>query len=181
MSRPSMRHPRHEAWRAPLRAAATAGIALLLVACGSMKDIPPGTSLAEVQARYGAPTTACPLENGERRLVWSSQPMGQYAWATTVTPDGRVGPVEQILTDTAFNHVKTGVWTRERLQCAFGPPAEVSVVGLPGARSLIWSYRYRQAGAWNSLMHFYLSDDGRVIRMHPGPDPMYDPPELLFG
>ena len=106
--------------------------------------------------------------------------MGQYAWSTIAGPDGRVGEVRQTLTDAAFKEVETGVWTQARLQCRFGPPAEVSMVGLPSSRSLIWSYRYRQAGAWNSLMHFYFSDDGRVIRMHPGPDPMYDPPELLF-
>lgn len=160
---------------------ATAGFALLLVGCSSMQDIPPGTSLAEVQARYGAPTITCPHQNGGERMVWSTQPMGQYAWATTAGPDGRVGQVEQILTDAAFKQVKLNEWTQEQLQCAFGPPAEVSVVGLPSSRSLIWSYRYRQAGAWNSLMHFYLSDEGRVIRMHPGPDPMYDPPELMFN
>jgi hypothetical protein len=163
-----------------LHGAGVAGAALLLGACAGMHDIPPGTPLADVQARYGTPTIACPAPDGTRHLVWSTQPMGQYAWATTVTPDDRVGPVEQILTDASFSQVKTGEWNREQLRCAFGPPAEISVVGLPGARSLIWSYRYRQAGAWNSLMHFYLSDDGRVIRMHPGPDPMFDPPEMVF-
>lgn len=161
------------------RFAAIAGVALLLTACSSMHDIPAGTPLSEVQGRYGAPTVACPLETGQQRLIWSSQPMGQFAWATVVSTDERVGPVEQILTDTAFAQVKSGNWDKQRLHCTFGPPAEVSVVGLPGSRSLVWSYRYRQAGAWNSLMHFYFDESGRVTRMHPGPDPMYDPPELF--
>lgn len=163
----------------PILRSAAVCVTLVLSACTSMKDIPAGTPLTEVQARYGAPTVSCPLENGTQRLIWSTLPMGQYAWSTTLAPDGRVGPIDQILTDSAFNQVKGGDWTRERLQCTFGPPAEVSIVGLPGSQSQVWSYRYRQAGAWNSLMHFYFSDDGRVVRMHPGPDPMYDPPEFF--
>lgn len=163
--------------RRALRFALAAGALLALSACASMRDIPAGTSLAEVQARYGAPSVECPLPDGARQLVWSTQPMGQFAWATRAAPDGKVGQVEQVLTDAAFGQVEIGVWNGERLQCAFGPPAETTLVGLPGSRHLVWSYRYRQAGAWNSLMHFYLSDDGRVERMHPGPDPLYDPPE----
>lgn len=151
--------------------------ALLLGACTSMQDIPPGTSLAEVQSRYGAPTVECPLPDGTRRMIWSTAPMGQYAWSTDVGSDGHVGRVEQILTDAAFEQVKEGSWDRDRLYCTFGPPADMSMVGLPGSVQHVWSYRYRQSGAWNSLMHMYFSDDGHVVRMHPGPDPMYDPPE----
>lgn len=160
--------------------AAGAGFVLLLGACSSLADIPAGTPVSEVQARHGAPTVECPLPDGKRRLVWSTQPMGQYAWSTVASADGTVGRVEQVLTDEAFRQVEIGVWTGEQLQCHFGPPAETSLVGMPSVRSHVWSYRYRQSGAWNSLMHFYLSEDGRVLRMHPGPDPMYDPSEWPF-
>jgi len=158
-----------------LRALAAAAALLLLAGCGSMTDIPAGTPIAEVQARYGAPTLECPMPDGGRRLVWSTQPMGQYAWSTTASVDGRVDEVKQALTDEAFRQVEIGTWNAEQLRCHFGPPAESSLVGLPSSRSRVWSYRYRQSGAWNSLMHFYLSEDGRVVRMHAGPDPMYDP------
>lgn len=147
---------------------------LVLGACTSMHDIPPGTPLSEVQARYGAPTVDCPGSGGTRSLIWSTQPMGQYAWASQVGGDGKLGAVEQILTDAAFRQVKVGVWNEEQLVCAFGPPAEKSLVGLPGSRQTVWSYRYREAGAWNSLMHVYLSDAGVVQNLHPGPDPMYE-------
>lgn len=153
------------------------GAVLLLGACTSMRDIPPGTPLADVQARYGAPTVECPQPDGTRTLVWSTQPMGQYAWGSRVGADGRLGAVEQILTDAAFKQVEIGVWNEEQLLCAFGPPADKSMVGLPSVRQNVWSYRYRQAGAWNSLMHVYLSDTGVVQRMHPGPDPLYELPE----
>lgn len=178
MSRSSLSSARAQALRG-LRIACV-GTAAFVAGCSTMQDIPAGTSLSEVQSRYGSPTLECPLPDGSRRMVWSTQPMGQYAWATVVTPDERVGKVEQVLTDQAFKQVEIGTWDQERLTCAFGPPAESSVVGLPGSRQLVWSYRYRQAGAWNSLMHVYLSEDGRVLRMHPGPDPMFDPPEFMF-
>lgn len=164
----------------PLRLALGFAALLSLAACSSMSDIPAGTPVTEVQARYGTPTTECALPDGSRRLVWSTQPMGQFAWSTVAGADGRVGPVEQVLTDEAFRRVGIGKWTGEDLRCHFGPPAETSWVGLPSTRSLVWSYRYREAGAWNSLMHFYLAEDGRVTRMHAGPDPMYDPAEWPF-
>lgn len=162
------------------RLATLAGIAVILAACASPADIPPGTSLTDMEARYGAPTIDCPLPDGTRHVVWSGQPMGQFAWATTVTPDGRVGQIEQILTDRAFATVKVGEWNADRLLCMFGPPAEKSEVGLPSNLQHIWSYRYRQSGAWNSLMHFYIGPDGRITRMHPGPDPMFEPVEWDF-
>jgi len=144
-----------------------------------MSDIPPGSSLSEVQARYGAPTVECPLPDGTRRLIWSTQPMGQYAWGTTADQNNIISEVEQILTDRSFDKVKIGHWDQDRLVCNFGPPAETSVVGMPSVRQLVWSYRYRQSGAWNSLMHIYIGPNGEVTHLHPGPDPMFDPPELM--
>lgn len=167
--------------RSGVRLAVGTAALVLLAACGTMQDIPAGTSLSEVQSRYGTPTVDCPMPDGTRRLVWSTQPMGQQAWSTVATADGKVGRVEQILTDQAFGQVKVGVWTAEQLRCHFGPPAEKSVVGMPSVRSHVWSYRYQQSGVWNSLMHFYLSEDGRVTRMHPGPDPMYEHEEWPFS
>lgn len=155
-------------------------LVVLMSACANMQDIPPGTSLAEVQARHGSPTIECPLPDGSRSMVWSTQPMGQFAWATRAAPDGTVGAVEQILTDAAFNKVETGVWTTEQLRCTFGPPADISTVGMPSVRETVWSYRYRQDGVWNSLMHVYVSDDGIVTRLHPGPDPLYETREWPF-
>lgn len=145
-----------------------------LAACTSMQSIPPGTPLAEVQARYGTPTLECPLGDSRRNLVWSTQPMGHFAWSTQVGPEGTVSQLTQVLSDAEFRKVETGRWNSEQLRCAFGPPAEISSVGLPSVRQTVWSYRYLEAGVWYSLMHFYISDTGIVERMHPGPDPMYE-------
>lgn len=161
--------------RQPVRFFLTTSALLLLGACSSMKDIPPGTPLTDVQSRHGAPSVSCPLPDGSKQVVWSSQPMGHYAWATRVSPDGRTGTIEQVLTDKAFAQVEVKVWTAEQLRCTFGPPADITTVGLPSVRQTVWSYRYMEAGVWHSLMYFYLSDDGVVQRMHKGPDPLYEP------
>lgn len=179
MSALPVSEPRH-AQSVRARFILATGAALMLGACTSMQDIPPGASLADVQARYGAPTIECPLPDGSRNMVWSTQPMGQYAWSTQTSPEGTVGVVEQILTDAAFRKVEVGSWDTAQLRCTFGPPADISTVGLPSVRQTVWSYRYRQSGAWNSLMHIYLSNDGIVQKMHPGPDPLYERPEWPF-
>lgn len=153
-----------------------AALALLLAGCASIADIPPGSPLDQVTARLGSPASDCPATGGDggRTMVWTTQPYGQEAWRTHVDGSGRIGPMLPALTDAEFNALRTGVWTADAVRCAFGPPAEVSQVGLPGNRQTVWSYRYRQNGVWNSLMYVYFSNDGQVTRAHAGPDPLYD-------
>lgn len=176
LNTPTRRSPN----RLPLRFFFSVTAALVLAGCTTMQDIPAGTPVTQVLARHGAPTIECRLPDGTRHMVWSTQPMGQYAWATRVNPDETVGEVKQILTDTAFRQVEVGVWNAERMRCMFGPPAKISSVGLPSVRQTVWSYRYRQDGVWNSLMYVYFSDDGIVQRLHPGPDPLYDTRDWPF-
>jgi len=163
------------AW-APLLAAAG------LAGCTTMADLPPGSPFEQVQGRYGAPTVTCPLPDGSRRVVWSQQPFGQYAWGGMVDPAGRMGRIDPVLTDEHFRVLDQGTWTPEQVTCEFGPPAEVSQAGLPSVRQVIWAYRYKQDGVWNSLMYVYLGRNGdRVTRFHPGPDPMYEDRDSWLG
>lgn len=163
-----------------LRAAPLLALAAL-AGCTTMADTPAGTPLSEVERRYGMPNHTCPLPDGGQRVIWSQQPYGQYAWGTDVTPDGRVGPIDSILTDEYFRRMRTGTWTTAQLLCTFGPPALTNTVGLGEQRHEVWSYRYREAKAWNSLMHIYLDEAGRVVRFHPGPDPLFDEDRWFGG
>ena len=36
----------------------------------------------------------------------------------------------------------------------------------------VWSYRYKEAGVWNSLMSVHFDQQGVVRQMLNGPDPM---------
>ena len=165
----------------PGKAGLIAAAVCLLAGCTTMTQLPPGTPLAQVEAEYGRANFSCPAENGAQRLIWTQQPMGQYAWGTHVGSDGITDRITSLLTDEHFNKLATGTWTAEHVRCEFGPPAEITTVGLPSSTQIVWSYRYRQAGAWNSLMHVYFGNDGEsVTRFHPGPDPMYDR-DVLWG
>jgi hypothetical protein len=37
----------------------------------------------------------------------------------------------------------------------------------------VWSYRYRESGVWNSMMHVHFDQAGVVRQMLNGPDPRY--------
>ncbi|TEA78746.1 hypothetical protein ERE07_09350 [Allopusillimonas ginsengisoli] len=158
-----------------LRLAACAAALGLLGACANMAEVPPGSALSAVEAKWGQPNFACDGPDGTRRLVWTQQPLGQYAWGTNVDAAGNIDRIEPLLTDQHFEKLRTGTWTQDQVRCEFGPPAERSTVGLPSNTQLVWSYRYRQSGAWNSLMYVYFGTDGQhVTRFHPGPDLLFD-------
>ena len=157
---------------------AAASIALAsLAACANMAEVPPGTPLSQVQAQFGAPNFECPQANGGRRVIWTQQPMGQYAWGANVGPDERVDRVMPLLTDAHFKVLETGDWGPDRVRCEFGPPARIDQAGLGEKREVVWSYRYKEAGVWNSLMHVHFDQAGVVRMMQNGPDPMFEPRE----
>jgi hypothetical protein len=166
---------KHSIFPRTARLCLSAAAIALLAGCANMADTPPGTSLSQVESKYGAPTYSCTDDHGAQRLVWSQQPMGQYAWGTRVDQAGHTDRIEPLLTDQHFQLLAKGSWTPDQVRCEFGPPAQIERVGLPSSSQIVWSYRYRQSGAWNSLMYVYFGADGsRVTRFHPGPDPMYD-------
>lgn len=164
------------------RLAGAGAFLALLAACGNMAEIPPGTPLQAVQADYGRANYQCTMPDGTQRVVWSQQPMGQYAFGSNLAPDGSVVQVQNMLSDEQFSQLASGTWTPEMVRCMFGPPAIIDSVGLPSRREIVWSYRYKQAGVWNSLMYVYFGTDGKqVTRHHSGPDPLYDRDSNVFS
>ncbi len=150
-----------------------AGLITLLSGCAQLASVPAGTPVTEVIQKFGKPTTTCPGKDGTQRMVWSQQPMGQAAWGATVSSAGTLSSeVQQILTDEHFNVLSTGKWTPEQVTCEFGPPANVE--GVAKDNAIVWAYRYKQSGVWNSLMYVYFdSKGGHVTHFHPGFDPLY--------
>lgn len=167
-------HPKAKAYPRPLMAALL-GATTLLAGCTSVTSAPPGTPLDQVAAQFGAPTLQCTDRDGLHRAVWSQQPMGQFAWASTIDGQGRIDTIQPVLTDEHFQVLKTGTWTAAQVRCEFGPPAIIDTAGLPGSQQVVWSYRYKQDHVWNSLMYVFMGQNGdQVTKFHPGPDPMYD-------
>jgi hypothetical protein len=153
---------------------ALAALLLALSACAPLFRQPPpaGAPVAEVEARLGQPRAVYRQPDGSQILEYAGQPMGQFQHMATIGPDGRLVSYEQVLTSEKFATVKIDRWTKDDILRTFGHPAEISRVAFHGYE--VWSYRYKEAGVWNSMMHVHFDEHGIVRQMLNGPDPRYD-------
>jgi len=154
-------------------AAALVLAALSLSACAALRTPPPaGAPVAEVTAALGQPDASYPEPDGGQVLEYRGQPMGQFQHMARIGPDGRLVSYQQVLTSENFGKVKVDHWTKDDVLRNFGRPAEVSRVGFHNYE--VWSYRYKESGVWNSMMHVHFDQQGVVRQMLNGPDPMYE-------
>ena len=149
-----------------------------LAACAGMLRTPPnpGDSIESVIAKMGPPTASWDLPAG-RELEYATGPFGQATWMAHFGPDGRLTAFEQVLTGEKFATIKVGSATKEDVLRTIGHPAEHSY--LPLRDFEVWSYRYKESGVWNSMMHVHFDRAGVVRMMQNGPDRMYE--EKRFG
>lgn len=153
----------------------SAGLYISLTACANIAKTPDNTPYTSLLTEFGRPSIECQNPDGQTRVIWSTQPMGQYAWGGNLDANGNLVQMQSILTDEHFEVLRQGTWTTERVRCEFGSPAFIDSVGLPSNRQTVWNYRYKQDHVWNSLMFvFFDPATGLVTTFHPGPDPMYD-------
>ena len=164
----------HKPMTKTLKTAATLALILSLSACAPMIRRTPavGAPLAEVTARLGKPDAIYPDPAGGQVLEYRGQPMGQFQHMARIGPDGRLLAYEQVLTSENFARVKVDQWTKDDILRNFGRPAEISRVAFHNYE--VWSYRYKEAGVWNSMMSVHFDQQGVVRQMLNGPDPMYD-------
>ncbi len=161
--------------RSPIMTIAVpAVLALCLSGCAQLFRHPPpaGAPLAEVTAALGQPAAVYPEPDGGQILEYRGQPMGQFQHMAHIGPDGRLISYEQVLTSENFAKVKVDHWTKDDILRNYGHPAEISRVAFHNYE--VWSYRYKEAGVWNSMMSVHFDQQGVVRQMLNGPDPMYD-------
>ena len=146
---------------------------VFLAGCASMMGPPPlaGDSIDTVKLKLGTPT-ATYSAGQEQLLEYATGPMGHSTWMAHIGADGRLVRLEQVLTGEKFATIKVGSATHEDVLRAIGRPAETSY--LPLRDFEVWSYRYKEAGVWNSMMHVHFDRKGVVQLMQNGPDPMYE-------
>lgn len=146
---------------------------LLLAGCAGMNRTPPavGDSLATVTAKFGPPTAVYPAPGGQV-LEYATGPFGQYTYMARMGPDGRLAWFEQVLTSEKFGTLKIGSATKEEVLRTLGRPAERSYLALPDLE--VWSYRYKESGVWNSMMHVHFDRAGVLKMLQSGPDRMYE-------
>jgi hypothetical protein len=150
------------------------GLVFALGGCAGMLHQFPsaGDPLDAVVAKMGQPTAAYPEPGGGQELEYATAPMGQFTWMAHIGPDGRLASFEQVLSGEKFATIKVDKATRDEVLRTVGRPAEHSY--LPLRDWEVWSYRYKEAGVWNSMMHVHFDRNGIVRQMLNGPDPMYE-------
>jgi hypothetical protein len=146
---------------------------LAVAGCASLSGPPllPGDSIDTVKLKLGEPTSTYSA-GPEQLLEYATGPMGQSTWMAHIGADGRLTRLEQVLTGEKFATIKVGSASHEDVLRAIGRPAETSY--LPLRDFEVWSYRYKEAGVWNSMMHVHFDRNGIVQMMQNGPDPMYE-------
>jgi hypothetical protein len=151
---------------------------LALGGCAGLGGPPPavGDSMETVKLKLGQPT-ATYSAGPEQLLEYANGPMGQTTWMAHIGPDGRLARFEQVLTGEKFAAIKVGTATHEDVLRAVGRPAETSYLALRDFE--VWSYRYKESGVWNSMMHVHFDRKGVVQMMQNGPDPMYEERRLF--
>jgi hypothetical protein len=147
--------------------------ALLLSSCAVFGPPPvPGDTVQMVVDKLGPPKGVYPDPDAGQVFEYPQGPMGQYTFMARFGADQRLQSYEQVLTGEKFATIKVDRATRDDVLRTIGRPAERSF--LPLRNYEVWSYRYKENGVWNSMMHVHFDRDGIVRMMQNGPDPMFD-------
>lgn len=144
----------------------------LLAACASGPPVAPGETEAAARVKMGPPAAIHRLADGTFRYEYSPGPFGQHAWMAQFGVDGRLATLEQVRSEVAFGRIRTGVSDKAAVLATLGRPSEVSRVRLHDYE--VWSYRYKENGVWDSMMHVHFDEAGIVRLMQSGPDPLYE-------
>lgn len=155
------------------RVASAAALAMLCSCATLFPPIPqPGETEAQVIAQRGQPTDRY-RDGNDTLLEYATGPWGQKTWMARFGPDGKLISFEQVLTSEKFATIKVGEATKADVLRTIGRPSETGYLPLSGLE--VWSYPYKEAGTWDSLMHVHFDSHGIVRKMLNGPDPKFDP------
>ena len=153
-------------------------LGIVLAGCaGLMREAPAiGDPLPAVTAKFGHPTAVYPASPGQV-LEYATGPFGQATYMARMGADGRLVAFEQVLTGEKFATLKIGAANKTDVLHTLGRPAERSYLSLSDLE--VWSYRYKESGVWNSMMHVHFDRAGTLRMMQNGPDPMYEEKRLF--
>ena len=157
-----------------MRTLAISTLLLALAGCAGMLRTPPspGDPEGTVLAKFGQPNGRHADPAGGQVLEYATGPMGQFTYMAHIGPDGRLTRFEQVLDGPGFGRIQVGKATKPDVLRLIGRPAETSYLSLRDME--VWSYRYKESGVWNSMMHVHFDRAGVVQQMMNGPDPMYE-------
>ena len=126
------------------RVLAAAGLALLLSACAQpWQNYQAGADASTITARLGPPREVYDLPNGGKRLMWPTQPIGEFTTAADIDASGKIVNVRQVLEANEFYKAEIGTWTKKDVLVNFGRPEETSY--FPLMKREVWTYRYMES------------------------------------
>jgi len=162
-----------------VQAVAAVILPLALSACASWQpaNLQLGETEQQVISQLGQPTSRIPDENGEI-LEYNRNPWGQATHLAKFGPDRKLRSYEQVLTTQHFAKITLGSATKMDVLRTVGHPSETSY--LPRQQLEVWSYPYRESGAWNSIMHIHFNQNGIVTLMQNTQDLRFER-DGLFG
>lgn len=148
---------------------------LLLIAlvpgCRTFERVEIGDTEAQLLAKRGQPTAV--FQDGHSRLLeYRSGNCGQYTYMARVDSRGKVVSYDQVLTTQKFASIPVGKATKDDVLRTVGGPSQTEY--LSRVRQEVWSYPYRESGAWNSIMHIHFDQSGVVQRLVNGQDLRFD-------
>jgi outer membrane protein assembly factor BamE (lipoprotein component of BamABCDE complex) len=135
-------------------------------------QLPPGTSEQEVVARLGQPTHQYRAGNDEL-FEYMNGPYGQTTYMARFGPDKRLISYQQVLNSATFATIVPGKTNKRDVLLTIGAPSRTVFLTL--SQLEVWSYPYREANVWDSIMHVHFDRNGVVQRMENGPDPRRTP------
>jgi len=146
-----------------MKALALGAFTLLLVACAVLlqpeRDLAPGMSMPEVEAKMGKPKETLVDSAGATVWFYTTAPDDRRAtWAARFARDGRLQDVEQRLTRENIARVVPGM-SKKQVRELLGPPWQAyPVARLPYVE---WDYRVFAGGLLQDLL-IRFSTDGVV-------------------
>ena len=153
------------------RHAASAALAALLFSGCAVQQVLPGTTRAEVLAKYGKPTREVPIANGSR-LQYSFQPAGQQAVMVDLDATGKVVSSRQVMQSAEFARIVINQWSRADVEREFGPGATIDHVA--SWKGDVMTYSWKDASQ-DMFFYVYLDSANIVQRTGQGMDFRKDP------
>ncbi|NMM28027.1 MAG: hypothetical protein HHJ12_12255 [Glaciimonas sp.] len=140
--------------------------------------VTPGQSESEIISKLGSPSARY-QEGNDSILAYVHGPWGQQTYMARLDASRRLKSYEQVLTTQKFATVTIGATNQETILHTFGKPAETSYLSLSDLT--VWTYRYKESGVWDSMMHVHFDRNGIVQKMMNGPDTWLEPRQELVG
>jgi hypothetical protein len=133
-------------------------LGLLLAGC--FTPIVPGESReAELYERFGQPDERREASDGSRVLVYPGGPLGTQSWRFTVSPEGIVERIEQLLDEAHFARIRAPM-TRDEVRRELGRPGES--MRFANLQEEVWSWRYLDFGNRRMFFNVHFDPQGRV-------------------